>query len=94
MAAGSSDGQIRLWDVSSGLYEGTYNLGTKVQVWSLAVLSEREVAKGYDEYGDLQIHNACIIIAGDNLGRLRVLRKICVRKIEAVDDEIDRLFGD
>lgn len=95
MAAGSSDGQIRLWDVSSGLYEGTYNLGTKVQVWSLAVLSEREVAKGYDEYGDLQIHNAGIIIAGDNLGRLRVLRKICVRKsVEAVDDELDRLFGD
>ena len=95
MAAGSTDGQIRLWDVSSGLYEGTYNLGMKVQVWSLAVLPEREVAKGYDEFGDLQIHSAGIIIAGDNRGRLRILRKICVRKsIETVDDEIDRLFGD
>ncbi|KAK1748424.1 3-isopropylmalate dehydrogenase [Skeletonema marinoi] len=49
MAAGTTDGKIRLWDVSSGLYEGTYNLGAKVQCWSLAVLSEREFHRGYDE---------------------------------------------
>mmetsp|Transcript_34993 Transcript_34993/g.71435 ORF Transcript_34993/g.71435 Transcript_34993/m.71435 type:complete len:778 (-) Transcript_34993:47-2380(-) len=97
MAAGTTDGKIRLWDVSSGLYEGTYNLGAKVQCWSLAVLSEREFHRGYDEFGDLQIHNAGIIIAGDNRGRLRILRKTCMRTStegEAEDDEIDRIFQD
>jgi hypothetical protein len=97
MAAGTTDGRIRLWDVSSGLYEGTYNLGKSVQVWSLAVLSERDLYRGYDEFGELQIHNAGIIIAGDNRGRIRILRKMCVRSStegEVEDDEIDRIFGD
>lgn len=97
MVAGTTDGQIRLWDVSSGLYEGTYNLGKQVQVWSLTVLSEREYYRGYDEFGNLQIHNAGIIIAGDNRGRLRILRKLGMRKsteAEAMDDEVDQIFGE
>jgi hypothetical protein len=96
MAAGTTDGRIRLWDVSSGLYEGTYNLGKSVQVWSLAVLSERDLYRGYDEFGELQIHIASIIIAGDNRGRLRILRKMSMRSAtegEAEEDEIDRIFG-
>ena len=90
MAAGTTDGAIRLWDVSSGLYEGTYNLGKSVQVWSLAVLSERDNYRGYDEFGELKIHSLGIIIAGDNRGRLRILRKTCMRSPSTEGEAEDR----
>ena len=80
MAAGATDGSIRMWNVSSGLYEGAYNLGSNVQIWSLDVLSEQDVAEDYDEYGDKKIQSAGIIVSGDNRGRIRVLRKTSSRK--------------
>ena len=93
MAAGTTDGKIRLWDVSNGLYEGTYNLGSRVQVWSLASLSEREFYRGYDEFGELQVHLTGLLVAGDDRGRLRILRKTCMHSLEEKeDDEMDRIF--
>ena len=79
MAAGTTDGQIRLWNVSSGLYEGAYNLG-RVQIWALGILSEEDVAEEFGDYGDgMKIHSAGIIVAGDNRGRIRILRKMSTR---------------
>lgn len=94
MAAGTTDGAIRLWDISSGLYEGAYNLG-KVQVWSLSVLSERDIYEGYDEFGELKIHSNGIIISGDNRGRIRILRKTFMREseIDQDDEGAGRIFG-
>ncbi|KAL7536122.1 hypothetical protein ACHAXR_006926, partial [Thalassiosira sp. AJA248-18] len=79
MAAGTTDGAIRMWNVSSGLYEGAYNLGKSVQIWSLGMLSEQDVMEDYDEDGEGQIHTAGIIVSGDNRGRIRVLRKMSTR---------------
>jgi hypothetical protein len=96
MAAGTTDGAIRLWDVSSGLYEGAYNLGKSVQVWSLSVLSERDIYEGYDEFGELKIYSAGILIAGDNRGRIRILHKTYSRvssEIDQDDEEASRIFG-
>lgn len=82
MAAGTTDGAIRMWNVSSGLYEGAYNLGRSVQIWSLGMLSESRPVE--DESGDeddcsvdrrKRDHNTGIIVSGDNRGRIRVLRK-------------------
>lgn len=94
MAAGTTDGAIRLWDVSSGLYEGAYNIGL-VQVWSLSVLSERDIYEGYDEFGELKTYSAGIIISGDNRGRIRILRKTFIREseIDQDDQEASRMFG-
>jgi len=82
MVAGTTDGAIRMWNVSSGLYEGAYNLGKYVQIWSLGVLSEQDIAEECDDYGERKIHSAGIIVSGDNRGRIRVLgrcRLECVR---------------
>lgn len=82
MAAGTTDGAIRMWNVSSGLYEGAYNLGRSVQIWSLGMLSESRPVE--DESGDeddgsgdrrKRARNTGIIVSGDNRGRIRVLRK-------------------
>ena len=40
MAAGTTDGAIRLWNVGSGLYEGAYNFGRNVQIWSLVMMDD------------------------------------------------------
>jgi len=82
MVAGTTNGAICMWNVSSGLYEGAYNLGKYVQIWSLGVLSEQDVMEECDDYGERKIHSAGIIVAGDNRGRIRVLgrcRLECVR---------------
>jgi len=88
MAAGTTDGAIRMWNVSSGLYEGAYNLGKYVQIWSLGVLSEQETMedyycadedKDYDERFESVIRSAGLIVSGDNRGRIRVLRKMSSR---------------
>lgn len=80
MAAGTTDGAIRMWNVASGLYEGAYNLGRHVQIWSLGVLSEQDIAEEeYDEDGERRIHTAGIMVSGDNRGRIRILRKLSSR---------------
>ena len=88
MAAGTTDGAIRMWNVSSGLYEGAYNLGRSVQIWSLGMLSERDVAAEEEDFYDeddeyigrqMTIHSAGIIVSGDNRGRIRVMRKMSSR---------------
>ena len=84
IAAGTTDGKIRMWNVSSGLYEGAYNLGRSVQVWSLGIVSEREECEEVAEYDYSERSNrertvrnsAGIIVSGDNAGRIRVMRKI------------------
>jgi WD40 repeat protein len=84
IAAGTTDGKIRMWNVSSGLYEGAYNLGRSVQVWSLGVASERAECKEVAEYDyagrdsrERTVRNSVgIIVSGDNAGRIRVTRKI------------------
>ena len=79
MVAGTTDGAICMWNVSSKLYEGVYNLGKYVQIWSLGVLSEQDIMEECDEYGERKIHGVGIIVSGDNRGRIRVLRKMSSR---------------
>mmetsp|Transcript_23262 Transcript_23262/g.56128 ORF Transcript_23262/g.56128 Transcript_23262/m.56128 type:complete len:759 (+) Transcript_23262:270-2546(+) len=85
VAAGTTDGGIRMWNVSSGLYEGAYNLGRSVQIWSLGVLWEREGGgsdgEDDDDYRDSEYcdDRVGIIVSGDNRGRIRILRKISSR---------------
>eukprot|EP00580_Thalassiosira_gravida_P005781 CAMPEP_0201653908 /NCGR_PEP_ID=MMETSP0493-20130528/45223_1 /ASSEMBLY_ACC=CAM_ASM_000838 /TAXON_ID=420259 /ORGANISM="Thalassiosira gravida, Strain GMp14c1" /LENGTH=616 /DNA_ID=CAMNT_0048130455 /DNA_START=1647 /DNA_END=3497 /DNA_ORIENTATION=- len=87
MAAGTTDGAIRMWNVSSGLYEGAYNLGKYVQIWSLGVLSEQETVEenccededGRDECVERVIRSSGLIVSGDNRGRIRVLRNMSSR---------------
>ena len=64
-------------------------------MWSLSVLSERDIYEGYDEFGELKIHSAGIIISGDNHGRIRILRKTFMREseIDQDDEEASRIFG-
>ena len=83
MAAGTTDGSIRMWCVSSGLYEGAYNLGRQAQVWSPSVLPGRDDAgPGGDADGEEGpeggggTRGTGIIVSGDNWGRIRVLRKL------------------
>ncbi|KAL3764654.1 hypothetical protein ACHAWO_010458 [Cyclotella atomus] len=73
LIAGADDGKIHIWDVSSGEYEGCYEFGQGIQIWSLAVLSEVEY-----EAGD-EIVNVSIIVSGDNRGRLHVLKNVSSR---------------
>ena len=81
MAAGTTDGAIRMWNVSSGLYEGAYNLGKSVQIWSLDMLSEQCDDSDDDESDEedrifgKEEKSVGIIVSGDNRGRIRVLRK-------------------
>ena len=81
MAAGTTDGAIRMWNVSSGLYEGAYNLGKSVQIWSLDMLSEKCDDSDDDESDEedrifgKEEKSVGIIVSGDNRGRIRVLRK-------------------
>ncbi len=83
MAVGTTDGAIRMWNVSSGLYEGAYNLKS-VQIWSLDVLSEQQDGQEgeYDGgYCDERKNSVgSIIVSGDNRGRIRVLRNVSARK--------------
>mmetsp|Transcript_4807 Transcript_4807/g.10634 ORF Transcript_4807/g.10634 Transcript_4807/m.10634 type:complete len:771 (-) Transcript_4807:45-2357(-) len=95
MAAGTTDGAIRMWNVSSGLYEGAYSIGKYVQIWSLGVLSEQETLEEYcredegedknedkngrDECAERVIRSSGLIVSGDNRGRIRVLRKMSSR---------------
>ncbi|KAL7463459.1 hypothetical protein ACHAXS_003910 [Conticribra weissflogii] len=76
MAAGTTDGAVRLWNVATGLYEGAYNVGKSVQVWSLAVLAEEDM--GETEDGDVQ--SISMLVSGDNRGRIRILKKISTRR--------------
>eukprot|EP00571_Detonula_confervacea_P010060 CAMPEP_0172303854 /NCGR_PEP_ID=MMETSP1058-20130122/5370_1 /TAXON_ID=83371 /ORGANISM="Detonula confervacea, Strain CCMP 353" /LENGTH=726 /DNA_ID=CAMNT_0013014883 /DNA_START=343 /DNA_END=2523 /DNA_ORIENTATION=+ len=81
MVAGTTDGQIRMWNVSSGMYEAAYNLGKSVQIWSLGMLSEQDAMEEYDEYGEMMIRSVGIIVSGDNRGRIRVMRKVSSRSV-------------
>lgn len=91
MSAGTTDGAIRLWNVGSGLYEGAYNFGRNVQIWSLVMMGD-EYFSGQVEYErdflrtsytsnwtegteSSEVRKSGIIICGDNRGRIRVLRK-------------------
>ena len=78
MAAGTTDGVIRMWNVSSGLYEGAYNLGRSVQIWSLGCMIEETSGDGGLDETKMRPRNTGVIVSGDNRGRIRVLRKdIC-----------------
>ncbi|KAL7544288.1 hypothetical protein ACHAWF_007675 [Thalassiosira exigua] len=85
MAAATTDGAVRMWNVSSGLYEGAYRLGGSVQAWSLGMLSERDAAeeggRGDRDTGRKVEASAGIIVSGDNRGRIRVMRKVSTRKV-------------
>lgn len=81
MAAATTDGSVRVWNVKSGLYEGAYNFGHHVQVWSLCTLSEQDNVREEecDEYGEVKIHSEAILLSGDQRGRIRVIRKLSSR---------------
>ena len=70
LIAGATDGIIRIWDLSSGSYEGAFTSGSNIQIWSLAVVSEEE----YEIDND--IVSVGIIVSGDNRGRIRLLKDI------------------
>ena len=75
---------IHMWNVLSGLYEGAYNLGRPVQVWSLGVLSDQDDCGEVAEYNhgkrghrERMVHtSADVIVSGDNQGRIRVMQKV------------------
>ena len=81
MVAGTTDGAIRMWNVSSGLDEGAYNLGKYVQIWSLGMLSEQDITEECDDDcdGKRKIRSVGIIVSGDNRGGIRGLRKMSSR---------------
>ena len=78
IAAGTTDGKIRIWNVSSGLFKGSYNLGRSVQVWSTCVLSDCIREEDNNEYGCSfrRERKVCMsagtIVSGDNRGQVRV----------------------
>jgi len=91
MAAGTTDGAIRMWNVSSGMYEGAYNLGRNVQIWSLDTILEELDRNNDDDSSDSgneddthflskmiedKKNRVGIMASGDNRGRIRVLRKV------------------
>ena len=88
MSAGTTDGAIRLWNVGSGLYEGAYNFGRNVQIWSLVMMGDEFFSDQVEYERDFlrtsytsnwtegtEGPKSGIIISGDNRGRIRVLRK-------------------
>lgn len=68
LIAGSDDGKVHVWDVSTGKYKGSYAFANDIQIWSLAVVSEVEYQT------DEEIINVGIIVLGDNRGRIRALK--------------------
>ena len=76
LIAGSDDGNVRVWDVSTGKYEGSYSFANDIQIWSLAVVSEVEYQ------ADEEIFNVGIIALGDNRGRIRALKNVSSHYLE------------
>jgi WD40 repeat protein len=76
LIAGANDGKIHIWDVSSGEYEGSYEFGQSIQIWSLSVVHEAEY-----EVGD-EIISVGIIVSGDNCGRLRAVKNVSSQYID------------
>lgn len=81
LIAGADDGKIHIWDVSSGEYEGCYELGQSIQIWSVATVSEVQYQL------EDEIVNESIIVSGDNRGRLHVLKNVSSQYYLDQEDE-------
>ncbi|KAL7488822.1 hypothetical protein ACHAW6_014420 [Cyclotella cf. meneghiniana] len=76
LTAGTNDGAIHIWDMLSESFVGSYTFGRKIQIWSLAVLSEARYQAGNEDIC------VSIIISGDNRGRIRALKNVLSDKPE------------
>jgi WD40 repeat protein len=85
LIAGTSDGCIHILDVSTRQFEGSYNFGSNIQVWSVSVVSEAEYQAGDEKIG------VGVIVSGDNRGRLRALKNVSSQfpKDETVAEKMD-----
>jgi WD40 repeat protein len=72
LIAGTDEGKMHIWDVSSGCYEGSYSFGKNIQIWSLAVISEVEYTV------EDEVVSVGVIVSGDNRG-LRALKNVSSR---------------